>query len=80
LAFFLPPSLPDENRQDVLTLQMLRIMDKLWKEEGLDLRLNAYGCVATGDELGMIEVRTSTATTVHSPMASSLSHWSNRME
>ena len=44
------------SRQDVLTLQMLRIMDKLWKEEGLDLRLNPYGCVATGDELGMIEV------------------------
>jgi hypothetical protein len=46
----------DDLRQDVLTLQMLRIMDKLWKSEGLDLRLNAYGCVATGDELGMIEV------------------------
>jgi phosphatidylinositol kinase/protein kinase (PI-3 family) len=45
------------SRQDVLTLQMLRIMDKLWKEEGLDLRLNPYGCVATGDELGMIEVQ-----------------------
>lgn len=23
--------------------------------EGLDLRLNAYGCVATGDGLGLIE-------------------------
>jgi len=34
-------------------------MDKLWKEEGLDLRLNPYGCVATGDELGMIEVHIS---------------------
>lgn len=53
----------DDLRQDVLTLQMLRIMDKLWKEEGLDLRLNAYGCVATGDELGMIEVVLNASTT-----------------
>lgn len=52
-----------QHRQDVLTLQMLRIMDKLWKEEGLDLRLNAYGCVATGDELGMIEVVLNASTT-----------------
>lgn len=53
----------DDLRQDVLTLQMLRIMDKLWKNEGLDLRLNAYGCVATGDELGLIEVVLNAATT-----------------
>ena len=44
-------------RQDCLTLQMIRLMDKIWKKNGLDLRLRPYGAVATGDEIGMIEVR-----------------------
>ncbi|KAJ6669307.1 hypothetical protein lerEdw1_008116 [Lerista edwardsae] len=46
----------DDLRQDMLTLQMLRLMDLLWKEAGLDLRLSAYGCLATGDHSGLIEV------------------------
>ena len=46
----------DDLRQDLLTLQMLRIMENIWKSQDLDLRLNAYGVVATGDEIGMIEV------------------------
>lgn len=46
----------DDLRQDLLTLQMLRIMDKMWQAEGLDNAMNAYGCVATGDQEGMIEI------------------------
>ncbi|XP_058043660.1 phosphatidylinositol 4,5-bisphosphate 3-kinase catalytic subunit beta isoform [Ahaetulla prasina] len=46
----------DDLRQDMLTLQMLRLMDLLWKEAGLDLRLLPYGCLATGDYSGLIEV------------------------
>ncbi|XP_059519791.1 phosphatidylinositol 4,5-bisphosphate 3-kinase catalytic subunit beta isoform isoform X4 [Myotis daubentonii] len=46
----------DDLRQDMLTLQMLRLMDLLWKEAGLDLRLLPYGCLATGDRSGLIEV------------------------
>ncbi|XP_066998274.1 phosphatidylinositol 4,5-bisphosphate 3-kinase catalytic subunit delta isoform [Anabrus simplex] len=46
----------DDLRQDMLTLQMLRIMDKLWKNEGLDLRMNPYGCISTEHRVGLIEV------------------------
>jgi phosphatidylinositol kinase/protein kinase (PI-3 family) len=43
-------------RQDVLTLQMLKIMDRLWKAEGMDFQMNVYGCISTGDEVGLLEV------------------------
>lgn len=46
----------DDLRQDQLTLQIMNIMDQLWKNDGLDLRMNPYRCVSTGDELGMLEV------------------------
>uniref|UniRef100_A0A8C8VG57 Phosphatidylinositol 4,5-bisphosphate 3-kinase catalytic subunit beta isoform n=1 Tax=Pelusios castaneus TaxID=367368 RepID=A0A8C8VG57_9SAUR len=45
----------DDLRQDMLTLQILRLMDILWKEAGLDLRVLPYGCLATGDHSGLIE-------------------------
>ncbi len=30
--------LGDDLRQDMLTLQMLRIMDRIWKANGMDFR------------------------------------------
>eukprot|EP00163_Fabomonas_tropica_P026300 TRINITY_DN477_c0_g1_i2.p1 TRINITY_DN477_c0_g1~~TRINITY_DN477_c0_g1_i2.p1 ORF type:complete len:1361 (-),score=382.34 TRINITY_DN477_c0_g1_i2:229-4311(-) len=53
----------DDLRQDQLTLQMIRLMDKLWQENGLDLKLKPYACVSTGDELGMLEVVLNAETT-----------------
>jgi len=55
----------DDLRQDVLTLQICRLMDKFWKQEGLDLRLQLYGCIATGDETGMIEIVLDSQTTAN---------------
>lgn len=46
----------DDLRQDMLTLQMLKIMDRLWKKEGLDLRMTPYGCISLENRVGMIEV------------------------
>ncbi|XP_027779489.2 phosphatidylinositol 4,5-bisphosphate 3-kinase catalytic subunit delta isoform-like isoform X3 [Marmota flaviventris] len=45
----------DDLRQDMLTLQMIQLMDALWKQEGLDLRMTPYGCLPTGDCMGLIE-------------------------
>lgn len=53
----------DDLRQDLMTLQLLRIMDSFWMKNGLDLRLNPYMCCATGKDIGMIEVVKSSDTT-----------------
>ncbi|KAF4532330.1 hypothetical protein B566_EDAN003633 [Ephemera danica] len=46
----------DDLRQDMLTLQMLKIMDRLWKLNGLDFRMNPYNCISTDSKVGLIEV------------------------
>ena len=46
----------DDLRQDMLTIQLFRIMDSLWQEEGLDLKLSPYACLSTGNQIGMIEI------------------------
>jgi hypothetical protein len=46
----------DDLRQDALTLQMFSIMDRIWKREGLDMKMSLYKCLPTGLNMGMIEV------------------------
>ena len=58
----------DDLRQDILTLQILQVMDRLWLEAGHDLRLNPYQVIATGvnaanDGVGMIQVVMNSKTT-----------------
>ena len=48
--------LGDDLRQDQLTLQLLSVMDMMWKEAGMDLCMSPYGCVSMGDEVGLIEI------------------------
>lgn len=46
----------DDLRQDMLTLQLIRLMDAMWTEQGMDMKMNAYECISTGDEIGMLQV------------------------
>jgi phosphatidylinositol-4,5-bisphosphate 3-kinase len=51
----------DDLRQDILTLQMLQVMDKLWLANNLDLKMTPYEVIATGvneegEGVGMIQV------------------------
>jgi len=46
----------DDLRQDQLTLQILSVMDKLWKQAGMNMHMSPYGCISTGDEIGMLEI------------------------
>ena len=39
-----------------LLFSVISIMDHIWHTEGLDLRMTPYTCLATGNQVGMIEV------------------------
>lgn len=46
----------DDLQQDQLTLQIIRIMNKLWLKEGLDLKMVTFACIPTGKKRGIIEM------------------------
>lgn len=46
----------DDLRQDILVLQVIRLMEKIWLRAGLDLRMVTYRCVATGTDQGRSNV------------------------
>jgi len=44
----------DDLKQDHLVLQMLKIFDKLWSQNGFDFKMNIYKVLSTGAEDGFI--------------------------
>jgi phosphatidylinositol-4-phosphate 3-kinase len=52
----------DDLQQDMLTLQIVRIIDKMWMKEGLNLKMVTFACIPTGTKKGMIEMITDAET------------------
>jgi phosphatidylinositol-4,5-bisphosphate 3-kinase len=46
----------DDLRQDQLTLQVIKVMESLWRKGGADYHMRCYGVLPTGFEQGFIEV------------------------
>ncbi|XP_076040725.1 phosphatidylinositol-4-phosphate 3-kinase catalytic subunit Pi3K68D isoform X2 [Oratosquilla oratoria] len=46
----------DDLRQDMLVIQMINLMDKLWLKDNLDLKIVTFSVVPTGDKIGIIEL------------------------
>ena len=44
----------DDLRQDMLTMQLIEMMDKLWLKDGLDLKMITFKCVHTGIKKGKL--------------------------
>ncbi len=52
----------DDLRQDILTIQLIYIMDKIWLDHELDLSMLPYKVIGTGCEQGYIEFMQNSST------------------
>jgi len=53
----------DDLRQDTMVLQLMRVMDSMWRAEGKQLYMSPYQCMATWHDGGMLEIVTDACTT-----------------
>ena len=66
----------DDLRQDILTLQLLNMMDYIWLSNQLNLNICSYSVIATGLDCGMIDVVAQAYTTSNIQMCYGGNAWS----
>jgi hypothetical protein len=62
----------DDLRQDILILQLLRVMDDIWRKEGLEMQMMLYNCISTGFERGLLQVSLSASLCLSLSLCASL--------
>jgi phosphatidylinositol-4,5-bisphosphate 3-kinase len=69
----------DDLRQDCVTLQILDIMDDMWRNEGLNLHIEPYKCQATWHDGGMLQIVQNSETTasIHKRYGGNLGAYKN---
>jgi len=70
----------DDLRQDIITLQLFKIMHKLWYEEGIRLKMSNYEVISTGNFEGLLQIVTNSETlaTIQKDYGGLLSGFSNK--
>ena len=70
----------DDLRQDILTLQLFKIMQTLWFENKINLKMQLYSVISTGNLQGMLEIVTESVTLamIHKEYGGATSAFSNK--